>query len=214
MIEFQKVSIKYITDYYSLYNLNFKISKNCTLVGEKTSGANFVLRLLAQIDKTYQGEIFIEGKNLKQIKAKDLDLAYVTVQPVLFKQKSVLRNLIYPLVIRKTKKDEAKNIVKQFLSSIDLKILFDLKDFNLETFLKTKAKKLSEIQRKLLCFIRAIIRKPGILLLENLTEGLNQKQVEIVKNILNNISSLIISVDNKNVFGFEEIKFENGSVVK
>ena len=77
MIKFDKVSIKYINDYYSLYNINFEIAKNTILLGDESSGNSFVLRLISKIDKSYEGSIFVDNNNLKEIKNANLDLAYV-----------------------------------------------------------------------------------------------------------------------------------------
>ena len=51
MIEIKNVSIKYVKDYYSLYNVNLEINGNSLLIGDTASGNNFLLRLLAKISQ-------------------------------------------------------------------------------------------------------------------------------------------------------------------
>lgn len=122
MIKIERVRIKYVKDYYSLYNANLEIDGNSLLIGSDISGNNFLLRILAKIDKGYEGEIFVDNKNLKQIKDKDLNLAYITKTPCLFENKSVLENLIYPLKIRKISKKEAILRAKTAIKPYFLKI--------------------------------------------------------------------------------------------
>ena len=68
MIRLINVSIKYIQDFYSLYNINLEIDKNTLLLGDEMSGNIFVNRLIAGIDKNFLGEILIENKNILDLK--------------------------------------------------------------------------------------------------------------------------------------------------
>ena len=122
MIKIENVSIKYIKEYYSLYNVSLEINENTLLIGNETSGNNFLLRILSKIDKHYQGKIYFENQDLGQIKDKDLSLTYIPQKPCLFENKSILENLIYSLKIRKINKKEAILRAKTAISPYFLKI--------------------------------------------------------------------------------------------
>lgn len=111
MIEFNAVKIKYVPDITTLLNFNLKINGNTLIIGDEFLGTSSILRLLAKIDKNYEGDIFIEGVNLKDIKDRDLSIAYIPKEPYLFNHKSIEKNLGYPLKIRKTDKATTKEKV-------------------------------------------------------------------------------------------------------
>ena len=181
--------------------------------------------------------VFIDDANLKQIKDKDLDLAYIPEKPYFFKNKSVLENLIYPLKIRKIDNKNAKNSVilllrrydiKNFLKKLqNLNLIFDEKyekkfdkDFNFdEKFLNVKMKYYSFSMQKILSLLRAIVRKPKYILLENYFENLDTNFCDFAKKILNDISksSIIIATESKNNLkyfkDYSQIKFNAGSIV-
>ena len=135
MITLKNVSIKYVKEFYSLYNINLNINGNTLLIGDAASGNIFLLRLLAKIDTHYDGEILVDNKNLKQIKDKDLNIAYIPQKPCLFENKTVLENLIYPLKIRKINKIEAILRAKTAIKPYFLKIC---ENFNITNTDKNK----------------------------------------------------------------------------
>ena len=97
MIKFKNVYVQYVKDFHLLYNANFKIEKNTFFVGDEFTGSSSILRLIAKIESNYTGEIFIENQNIKDIKDKELSVAYVSKNPTLFKHKSIYKSLYYPL---------------------------------------------------------------------------------------------------------------------
>ena len=240
MIKIEQVGIKYIKDYYSLFNINLNIENNTLLLGDKTSGNNFLLRLIAKIDKHYEGEIFVDDVNLKQIKDKDLNLAYIPKTPYLFENKSVLENLIYPLKIRKIDKKtailRAKTAIKPYFLKIfdtindnsiknnlikNKKITQNEVDINFENFLNLKVKKLDMSTKKIITLLRAKIREPKYVLIENFFENLAENYFEIASTILNCISnnSIVIATEDENVNlknykDYKKVYFNAGSIVQ
>ena len=89
MIKFENVSIQYIKDFFNLLNFTLNTNSNTLFVGDEFSGTHAILRLISKIDKHYDGNIFYESKNIKDIKDKDLSVAYVSKIPCLFENKGV-----------------------------------------------------------------------------------------------------------------------------
>lgn len=239
MIKIEQVSIKYIRDYYSLFNINLEIKNNTLLLGNKTSGNNFLLRLLAKIDKHYEGQIFVDNVNLKQIKDKDLNLAYIPEKPYLFENKSVLKNLIYPLKIRKINKKDAilraKTAIKPYFLKIFGKINSNLinnnliknkkptqneADNNFEKFLNLKVKKLDVSTKKIITLLRAKIREPKYVLIENFFENLDENYFDLANEIILDFkNSIIIATQNDEKLtpaynNFKQIILDAGSIKK
>ncbi len=214
MIKFKNVFIRYIRDFYSLYDFSCEINSHTLFIGDFFSGANSIMRTLAKIDKDYKGEIFIDNINIKKIKDKDLDLVYLPKNPILFKNKSIFKNLYFPLKIRKINKKTAKNLINN--------IFIELKNNNFDFFnnylnnkncdiLKLKIKKLNTNEQKILTLIRAILRKPKYLLIENLFQNLDKEYIQIATYLLNKLkeSSLIIACEN-----IECSQYKNFNIIK
>ena len=170
MIKFNNVFIKHLTNFYSLYNCNLNFNCNTLLIENDTYSALSIMRILSKIDRHYSGEVFIDNINLKNIKDKDLNVAYIPKNPVLFK--NTFKNLNYVLKIRKINKNERINIINSTLCK-----------YNLQN-LNKKIKNLNLSEQKILCLIRAIIRKPKYILLENFFENLDSKYLNLAQQIL------------------------------
>ncbi len=187
MIKFENVYIQYVKDFHLLFNANFEIQKNTLFVGDEFEGITAILRLISKIEKNYIGEIYIDNKNIKDIKDKELSVAYVSENPTLFKHKSIFKNLYYPLKIRKINKNDAKNIINEAISK-----------YNLNNFEK-KVSKMNLSEQIILTLIRATIRKPKYLLIENLFSKINAEYFDLLSTILKDISkdTIIIACENK-----------------
>lgn len=203
MIKFKNVYVKYIKDFYLIFNANYKIENHTLFIGDEFLGSTAILRLIGKIEKNYSGEIFMDEKNIKDIKNKELNIAYLSEDPVFFKCKSVLNNLCYPLKIRKILKNEARtHIFNTFFELENKNLLFSSssiksKNNQIENFLKIKIKKLSLSEQKIISLLRAYLRKPNYILLENFFENLNAKYIPLACEILNKLlqSSTIIACE-------------------
>ena len=187
MIKFENVYLKYSDNFFCLYNINFTMKNNTLIIGDEYLGSSSILRLISKIDTCYTGHIFIEGLDLKNIKNKDLSVAYVPQLPELFLHKNLYKNLLFPLKIRKNNKNEAKNIVNCAISK-----------YNLEKFSK-KIKYYSLSEKKIFSLIRASLRKPKYILLENFFDNLEEKYISLALQIIEDIKqvSTIIACEKK-----------------
>jgi len=99
-IEFKNVSFSYLKDdmVYVLKDINLTIPKGKTiaLVGQSGSGKTTLADMLPRYYDPNNGEIFIDGNNLKSLKIKDLRqlLGVVTQESILFND-SVLNNIAF-----------------------------------------------------------------------------------------------------------------------
>ena len=206
MIEIKNLTVQYINDFYSLYNVNLNISKNTILLGDQLSGGFALWRAIAKLDNHYTGEIFINGKNIKQQNIKKLNIAYLPNEPVLFKFKTVKQNIIYPLVLRKIDKktctEKVENLVEKFGIEFDNK----------------KAKNLNKSEAKIVAVLRAFIREPDLVLVEHFYDDLNPNYQDLANKIFKYFSSktLIIACEEnlpKCFADFEKHTLLNGSLI-
>ncbi len=206
MIEIKNLSVKYNSDFYSLYNLNLKIDRNTLILGDRLSGGFALMQVLAKFKNSYWGEVLIDDVNVKKIKNKNLDLAFVSYTPTLFKNKTVKVNLMYPLIMRKVKREKCNALVTEItnLYGVD--------------YIDKKAKKLTESEAKIICLLRAIIRQPKIILLEHFFENLDEPSTFLANKIISQIepNCLVIATENATQPCYENYKvehFENGSLI-
>ncbi|KAE9391323.1 P-loop containing nucleoside triphosphate hydrolase protein [Gymnopus androsaceus JB14] len=74
-IEFRNVCFKYPeSNAYALNNVSFKIEKGqlCVILGQNGSGKSTILKLIARLYEPEEGEILIDGRDIRTLKLADL----------------------------------------------------------------------------------------------------------------------------------------------
>lgn len=189
MITLENFYVKFVNEFYSVFNANFTINSNTILMEKNPCGCIAFYRTLTKILNNYQGEILIDNINLKTISKTSLDISFLPENPVLFNHKSIKSNLEFPLKIRKIDKKIRKNTINSLFLH-----------YNLDNFNK-KVKKLSTTKKKIICLLRAHIRKPKYILMENFFENFDEKYINLACEILEEIkkdSTLIVSEKTNN----------------
>lgn len=205
MIEFNAVTIKYVPDITTLLNFSAKIDCNTLIIGDKFLGTSSILRLIAKIDKSYTGEILIDNINLKEIKDKDLSVAFIPKEPYLFKS-TIEKNLSYVLKIRKVDKATIKekvSFVINYLNSLT-------KKHNIENFPK-KIKKMNLSEKKIVTLLRASVRAPKYILIEDFFSDLDEKYFPLVNELIEKLkqTSTIIATSNRAELIYKNFKIVN-----
>jgi len=232
MIEFKKVFIQYVSEFFSLYDFSCEIDCHTLFVGDFFSGTTAIMRVLAKIDKNYNGKVFVNNENLKNIKDKDLNLSYLPENPVVFKNKNIFQNLYFTLKIIKINKNIAKNLINSIflelknnnfnflnnyfnIKEVRINNNKDLKSLEFDNILKIKVKNLSLSEQKILTLVRAILRKPKYVLLENFFEGLDKEFVPIANFLFNKLkeNSTIIACEHETLETYKDFKIVNLSHV-
>ncbi len=205
MITAKNLSVQYIKEYSTIFDMNFSIDSNTLFVANHDE-MTALFRSLAKIEKDYSGSIFLNNTDIKDIADKDLSIAYIPKDPYLFRSKSVKNNLKYPLKIRKFKKD-----------AINEKIDYIFNKYLIDFPLKTS--KLNHSQRKIIALLRAYTWNPKYFLIEHFFEDLDKDYVELATKIIEEIStqSIVIASENQ-IFDihtdYKIITIENGSIKK
>ena len=180
-IDFRKVNFSYKKDNQVLKNINLKISKGevTAFVGSSGAGKSTMLALILKFITPNAGEIFIDDKNLKSLKAQDIrsNIALVQQQPFLFSGKIIDvikmgRNFKTEEVIESAKIAN----VHDFIQSLPNKY---------ETQLNERGSNLSGGQIQRIAIARAIIGNPSVLLLDEATSALDADSEAEVQEGLN-----------------------------
>jgi multiple sugar transport system ATP-binding protein len=97
------------------------------LVGPSGCGKTTTLNLIAGLLELTDGEIYIGDRQVNDLDPKDRDIAMVFQNYALYPQKSVYKNLAFPLQMRKLPRDEIDKKVKEAARVLDMTHLLERK---------------------------------------------------------------------------------------
>ena len=187
-ITFKDVSFTYPSknDVQVLKKLNFSIKKgeHIALVGESGGGKSTIVSLLQRLYDPTQGEILIDGKNLKDYNLQWLHsrMGYISQDPALFSG-SLEENVVYG--VENYEKGELEKVVE---SAYMNKFVEDKKLFpeGLQSNVGERGNKLSGGQKQRVAIARALIKKPDILIMDEATSALDaESEHQIMKGFEN-----------------------------
>ena len=174
-IEFKNVSFKYPdADEYILKNISFKVKKGETIafIGSTGSGKSTLINLIPRFYDATDGEILVDGVNVKDYKQEVLNnkLGYVPQKAVMFTG-TINENVAYGKASKKiTKKDieEAIEVAqgKDFVESMEKKY---------ESHIARGGTNVSGGQKQRIAIARAIARKPEIYIFDDSFSALDYK---------------------------------------
>ena len=174
-------------DNHILKDINIYVKENemVAIVGSSGVGKSTLFNLIAGVLKKQSGEIIINGSDDYIGK-----VAYMLQKDLLFEHKTIIDNVILPLIIAK--------IDKKLASEEGRKIL---KQFNLEKYIDKYPKQLSGGMRQRVALIRTYMFKRNIFLLDEAFSALDAiTKKELHKWYLNlkkefNLTTLLITHD-------------------
>jgi len=214
MIIINNLYLKYVREYYALYDINLKIKKGETvaLIGEKDSGKTTLLRVLAKLEKYNKGEVYIKDIPLRKINyASDIGVGYLPASPVFYENKTVYKNFKAILKLQKIRKSVMENKINDILI-----------EFNLEGLKEKKIKDLSLYEKYLVSIARLCFRELELVLIDGLLDNVNGEEKEhlieiISKKFLNKTTTLILATEDESVakkLCKRRLYFEFGSIVE
>lgn len=170
-VVFENVSFSYIEETEPvLKNLSFKVGAGETLgiIGMTGSGKSSVVKLLPRLFDTQEGRVLIDGIDVREYDLKTLreSIGYAPQKATLF-SKSILDNIRYG-------NDEATVAeVEAALASASAKEFVDKLEKGVEHLVTQGATNLSGGQKQRLAMARAFVRKPSILVLDDVTSAVD-----------------------------------------
>ena len=216
-IEFKHVTFTYPNSgITAIKDLSFKINKNesFAIVGNTGSGKSTILNLLMrQFDPT-EGEIFIDGKNIKDINIHDFRRQTgVIPQDVFLFSDSIGNNIKFGAYTDNVSEQELIEITKKAHVYHNIEAFPD----KFETLLGERGVNLSGGQKQRVSIARALIRKPSLLLMDDCLSAVDTETEEIIlhnlKTDINLHTSVIVSHRISSLRNAQKIiVIENGSL--
>ncbi len=181
-IEFKNVSFRYPeADADVLENISFTVSQGQTVafIGSTGSGKSTLINLIPRFYDCSDGEILINGHNVKDFSQHDLHeiIGYVPQKGILFSG-TVKSNIKYG------KEDASDEEVEKAINISQSNFVYDLPN-GLDYHISQGGKNVSGGQKQRLSIARAIIKDPDILIFDDSFSALDYKTDKIVRKNLN-----------------------------
>lgn len=177
-IEFRNVGFKFPgSDEWVLRNINMtiKAGQNVAIVGRTGAGKTSLLQLIPRIFDAVEGDIFINGVNVKEIKLSHLrnEIGYVPQETFLFSD-TIGENIAFGIENANVKLIEDAADKAQVKDNI---LEFEKK---FETILGERGITLSGGQKQRTAIARALIKNPGILIFDDSLSAIDTKTEEAI----------------------------------
>lgn len=194
VIEFKNVWFAYIKQDYVLKDISFKINKGekIAFVGATGAGKSSIMNLLCRFYDAQKGEITVDGINIKDLKQSELRKNIgLVVQDIFLFSDSIANNIS----LNNNEIDESKIIdaakaigINSFISRLPLGYGQNVKE---------RGVTLSQGERQLITFARALAYDPKILILDEATSSVDTHSEILIQNAIDRLmegrTSIIIA---------------------
>ncbi len=180
-LEFRDVSFSYIAGRPVLKHVNLKVEKGKTvaLVGQSGSGKSTMVDLVPRYHDVSEGELLIDGKNVKDVSITALRslIGNVNQEAILFNDTFYnnitfgVENATMEQVIEAAKIANAHDFIMESEKGYD-------------TMIGDRGGRLSGGQRQRVSIARAILKNPPILILDEATSALDTESERLVQEAL------------------------------
>ena len=183
MIEIQGIS-KFFGEHKVLDELSLKISSGATyvIIGRSGCGKSVLLKHIVGLLKPDKGKVFVDGKDVSELKHKELDALRIKIGMVfqggaLFDSLTVGENVGFGLIEHQhISQKELAQRVKESLALVDL--------FGIENLMPSS---LSGGMKKRVSLARAICIKPQIILYDEPTTGVDPITADAINELIKNL---------------------------
>ena len=217
LLIFKNVSFQYPVGKKVLHDINFELEQGKTIAfvgptgGGKTTTASLISRLYDPTD----GEVFLNGKDLRTYSSEELSkkIGFILQEPFLFNG-TVRDNILYGNeAFKKLDKEQLKSV----LEDSDLERLVDRFENGLDTKIIAGGDSMSLGEKQLIAFIRAVLRKPDLLILDEATANIDTITEKLLEEILQKLppstTKVIIAHRLNTIENADEIFFVNSGEV-
>ncbi|MDN3582615.1 ABC transporter ATP-binding protein [Mucilaginibacter flavus] len=219
LLEFRHVHFSYDDSKEILHNVCFKMEQGKTyaLVGPTGGGKTTTASLIARLYDASKGLVLLDGKDIRTYTAEErsLKIGFILQEPFLFSG-TVKDNILYGNDLYKNHTNEQ---LEKVITDANLGSLLAIFESGLDTPVLSSGDSISLGQKQLIAFMRAVLRNPQILILDEATANIDTITEKLLSDILNKLpettTRVIIAHRLNTIENADEIFFVNsGEVIR
>jgi len=217
LLVFQNVSFQYPDGKKVLHHINFELEKGKTyaLVGPTGGGKTTTASLMSRLYDPTDGKVFLKGQDIRSYKQEELSqkIGFILQEPFLFNG-TVKDNILYG---NETYKNLSEAELLTLLDEAELSNLMSKFEQGLNTEITSSGDSMSLGEKQILAFVRAFLRQPELLILDEATANIDTVTEKLLEEILLKLpattTKVIIAHRLNTIENADEIFFVNSGEV-
>lgn len=217
LLEFRDVHFNYYQGKEILHCVNFKLERGKTyaFIGPTGGGKTTSASLIARLYDPVKGTVYLDGRDIRSYSDQERSqkIGFILQDPFLFTG-TVRENILYGNDRYHEHTDEAMIDV---LREANLGVLLEKFEDGLNTKITSGGDVLSLGQKQLIAFMRAVLRDPELLILDEATANIDTVTEQLLEDILKKLPSrttrVIIAHRLNTIENADEIFFVNAGEV-
>lgn len=217
LLSFKNTSFKYPGGNKVLNNISFDLEKGKTyaLVGPTGGGKTTTASLIARLYDPTEGLVLLHGKDIRTYDdaQRTKEIGFILQEPFLFSG-TLKDNILYGNEVLKDRSNEA--LLQKLTESGLAGLLIRFED-GLDTNLSAHTDNISLGQKQLIAFIRAVLRHPSLLILDEATANIDTITEQLLSEILDKLpketTKVIIAHRLNTIENADEIFFVNNGLI-
>jgi ABC-type multidrug transport system fused ATPase/permease subunit len=187
VLSFRKVWFEYPDGKEVLRDVSFEMErgKAYALVGPTGGGKTTTANLMARLYDPTQGSVLLHGRDIRSYSPEERaqKIGFILQDPFLFSG-TVRENIVYG---NEPYRDHSSQQLAEVLEQAGLSTLISRFPEGLDTAVTTSGSSISLGQKQLIAFMRAALRRPELLILDEATANIDTVTEELLEEILNKL---------------------------
>jgi len=217
LLSFRDVTFSYNTGNEILSKVSFDLERGKTyaFVGPTGGGKTTTASLMARLYDPTSGRIIFDGQDIRSMDpdARTSSIGFILQEPFLFSG-TIRENILYG---NRRYHDVSNEQLAEVLSESGLDGLLERFDGGLTAEINSSGDGISLGQKQLIAFIRVVLRKPKLLILDEATANIDTVTEQLLGEILNKLpestTRIIIAHRLNTIENADEIFFVNAGAV-
>jgi ATP-binding cassette subfamily B protein len=217
VLEFRNVSFQYPGGKDVLRDVSFELEKGkaYALVGPTGGGKTTTASLMARLYDPTGGSVFLDGQDIRSIAPDDRSrrIGFIPQEPFLFTG-TVRDNIVYG---NDQYRDYSSAQLAEALEQANLSNLLARFAEGLDTKIASSGNSISLGQKQLIAFVRATLRRPELLILDEATANIDTVTEQLLEEILNKLApettKVIIAHRLNTIDNVDQIYFVNSGEI-
>lgn len=186
LVEFKNVHFSY-GEKEILHNISLQLEKGKTyaFVGPTGGGKTTTASLIARLYDPTSGTVYLNGKDIRSYEPAERSdkIGFILQEPFLFTG-TVRENILYGNARYYEYTNEQ---LEQVIKEANLESILKIFEKGLETSVSSSGDSISLGQKQLIAFMRAVLRNPEVLILDEATANIDTVTEQLLEDILNKL---------------------------